>query len=92
MRHHDEVTIKTRAVVGIQKGRAVPSFRDTEFKNVRGQGRGIALVFPQVIGAEICKYENGPNNGYDRKRPVRSELIGNSAFDLHSEADCRLRS
>ena len=72
MRHHDEVAVKTRAVVGIQKGRAVPSFRDTEFKNVRGQGRGIALVFPQIIGAEICEYEDGPNDRYDRERPVGS--------------------
>ncbi len=72
MRDHDQVAIETRAVVAIQKRSAVPRFRHAEFENVRRERSGVALIFPQVIGAEVCKYEDGSNNGYERKRPVRS--------------------
>ena len=61
MRYHDEVAVETGAVIGIQKCAAVPCFWDTEFQNVRGERCGVALIFPQVIGADVCEYENGAN-------------------------------
>ena len=73
MRHHDKVAVETCAVIGIQKCGAIPSFWNTEFQNVRGERSGVALIFPQIIGAEICEYESRGKDGYDYKRPVLPE-------------------
>ncbi len=49
MRHHHQVAVEARAVIGIQKCATVPRFRDAEFEDVRSQCGGIPLIFPQII-------------------------------------------
>jgi len=57
-------------MVRIKKCCAIPCFWDPKFQNVRGERSGVALIFPQIIAAEIREDEDGTNERDDCERPV----------------------
>jgi len=53
----DDPRLRTTAI-RIEKGGAVPGFWNAEFENVHSQCGGVAFIFSQIIGAEICEDQN----------------------------------
>ena len=57
-------------MVRIEKGGSIPRFRDAELQYVDRQRCSIALVFPEVIHAEIGEYENRGDNSQNSDWPM----------------------